>query len=253
VYVSHAKDREFLQVTHDIARQNYYFDSTRLQVLNEKIYYRIVALDNNFNPSGYSEILTLKRPDVMPPSAPVITGFSGRGTAVELQWIPSSSGDVSAQEIWRTDDKGDAQRVTRMAPEAVVFQDTTTMPRRKYSYQVRALDEANLFADSRALVVQSGAVSQREGVLDLARTQVQGQDNEALRWTTGDRREISGFQLFRQTKTEGMRPLRRLGTAQFFWPIPASMTGDSFALQIIYMDGSRSALSAVAEPLKEGK
>jgi len=253
VYVSHAKDREFLQVTHDIARQNYYFDSTRLQVLNEKIYYRIVALDNNFNPSGYSEILTLKRPDVMPPSAPVITGFSGRGTEVELQWIPSSSGDVSAQEIWRTDDKGDAQRVTKMGPEAVVFQDTTTKPRRKYSYQVRALDEANLFADSRALVVQSGAVSQREGILDLARTQVQGEDKEALRWNTGDRREISGFQLFRQTKTEGLRPLRRLGTAQFFWPIPASMTGDSFALQIIYMDGSRSALSAVAAPLTEGK
>lgn len=253
VYVSHARNREFLQVTHDIARQNYYFDSTRLQVLNEKIYYRIVALDNNFNPSGYSEILELERPDVMPPAAPVITGFSARGTEVELRWIPSSSGDVAGQEIWRTGDDGAAIRLMALPATATVFSDTTTTLRSRYSYQVRALDEVSLFADSRPLVVQSGGVSERAGVTELARTQVPGEVGEALRWAVGDRREIQGFQLYVQSAEEGLRPYRRLGTAQLLWPIPPGMAKSGFALQVIYTDGSRSALSAVAEPLTTGK
>ncbi|MEM9929623.1 MAG: hypothetical protein AAF840_07385 [Bacteroidota bacterium] len=253
VYVSHARNREFLQVTHDIARRNYYFDSTRLEVLNETVYYKIVALDNNFNPSGYSKILELKRPDVIPPSAAVITGYSARGTSVELQWIPSSSGDLGMQEIWRTNPDGQATRVATLSSAQTTYQDTTTAMRTNYSYWVRSLDEANLFDDSRPLAVASGSVSKRAGVIDLARTQVQGKDGEALRWETSDRREVLGYQLYRQAKGAALRPFRRIGTAQNFWPIPPAMAEDSFALQVIYVDGSRSALSAVVAPLKEGK
>lgn len=251
VYVSHAKNREFLQVTHEILHQNYFFDSTRLMVLNEVIYYKIVAVDHNFNPSAYSEILELKRPDRIAPSAPLIQGFSAVGEGVTLRWQRSNSPDVLRQEIWRSSPEETWRPLRALPPGDSTFRDTTTLARHAYTYRIRALDEANLYADSRPLALRSGTVAAPPGVTDLARTQVPGTDKEELRWKVPVDR-VAGFQLFRQTTANSpLRTDRRLDAAARSWPIPPAATANAFAIQVIYTDGSRSPLSAVAVASKK--
>lgn len=243
VYVSHAKKREFLQVTHDILHQNYFFDSTRLDILNEKVYYQVVALDNNYNPSAYSEILELERPDKIAPSAPVITGYSGRGNVVELRFRPSTSVDVDRHEVWRQTPEGAWQPVRSLGPQDSIFVDTTVVARTSYTYRVRALDEVSLFADSQPLSLQSGTASQQQGVTDLALTQVPGEDRWELSWSAPDG-DASGFQVYVAPEDAQLRPLRRLAADTQRWRVPQA-ANHRFALQIIYPDGSRSPLSEV--------
>ncbi|MEL7162012.1 MAG: fibronectin type III domain-containing protein, partial [Bacteroidota bacterium] len=247
VYVSHAKKREFFQVTEEILHQNYYFDSTRLNVLNEDVYYEVVALDNNFNPSARSEILTLRRPDKIAPAKPVIVDFAARGESVELRWRPSISPDAVRQEIWRKDADGSLRALRSLPPTDSVFVDTTTQKRVSYTYFVRALDEVSLYADSHPLSVRSGAVSARANVTDLARTQVPGTDREKLSWTA-PRGTLSGYQLYGGPEGD-LRPLRRLDGELTEWFLPEP--DHHYALQVIYSDGSRSPLSAILKPAKK--
>jgi hypothetical protein len=243
VYVSHAKKREFLQVTHDILHQNYFFDSTRLDILNEKVYYQVVALDNNYNPSDYSEILELERPDKIAPSAPVITGYAGRGEEVELRFRPSTSVDVQTHEVWRRSADSEWQPVRSLGAQDSVFVDTTVVSRTGYTYRVRALDEVSLFADSAPLSLQSGVVSQQEGIQNLALTQVPGEDRWELSWSAPNTK-ASGFQVYVAPEDSQLRPLRRLSAETLRWRVPQAVN-HRFALQIIYPDGSRSPLSEV--------
>src|SRR6056297_3068879 len=46
-------------------------DTVTLNTLTPRIYYKIKALDFNFNQSGFSEMMVIERPDTIPPTAPV--------------------------------------------------------------------------------------------------------------------------------------------------------------------------------------
>ncbi|MEM6769494.1 MAG: hypothetical protein AAF597_02820, partial [Bacteroidota bacterium] len=249
VYRSHARNREFLQITEEVQHRNFFFDSTTLLVLNETVLYKIVAVDQNYNPSDYSVVLELRRPDKVAPATPSIAGYSARGNSVTLTLRPSESVDVVRQTIWRAEGNNAPRPLAVILPKATTFRDTTTASRTAYSYTVRAEDEVGLFGESAALVVRTGAVTDRATVLDLARTQVQseGKSKEVLRWSA-PASSVTGFQVYQGPSAESLRPSRRLGGSLEEWPIPDPT--QYYALRVIYDDGSRSPLSVITEPLK---
>jgi len=239
VYVSHAKNREFLQVNEDIVRQNYFFDSTRLQTLNETMYYRLVALDNNFNPSEYGEIVAIKRPDKVAPSAAVITEYSARGDAIHLTWQPSASKDVVEQSIWRTSAETGWERLITLGRSAKNYIDTTTNARTHYQYKVRTSDDASLFTDSKSMEILSGLRSVRDDVIKLWTDQ---NDNEyVLKWEVDA--EIAESIIYHAQPDNDLRPLRRVSAPVDSWTLMGKQKlVDRWAIQIIYSDGSRSSI-----------
>jgi len=251
VFVSHAREgREYLQVTERILHENFYFDSTTLNVLNEEIYYQIVALDHNFNPSPRSETLTLRRPDTQPPAAPVISGYSARGTAVELRWRPSETPDVTGHEVWRSSSTEAWRPVRRLGVRDTLWLDTTTQARTEYTYEVRAVDEAGLYGSSPKLSLRSGTVTKWEGGLELsrARTQVQGKDREILRWNPPPENKVAGYQLFGGSEAGLLRPLRKFPPTQTEWRV--TQPDLFYAVRALYPDGGRGRMSNIAEPAK---
>lgn len=258
VFVSHARnDREYLQVTERILHENFFFDSTSLEVLNEDIYYQIVALDHNFNPSPRSEILTLRRPDKQPPAGPVISDFSAQGNAVSLRWRASETPDVLGHEVWRRSTKDNWRPLRRLGPRDTLFRDTTVSAKTTYTYQVRAVDEAGLYGISNPLSVRTGSVTARPSVINVARTQVttpdsfgeqRGGDSKVVLTWTSPPTEVAGFQLYAGPAANSLRPSRRLPPDAFEWPLPDPE--QYYALRVIYADGSRSPLSDISEPVK---
>ncbi|MEM6876932.1 MAG: fibronectin type III domain-containing protein [Bacteroidota bacterium] len=255
VYVSHARDREFLQVSHDIVRQNYFFDSTRLEVLNETVYYRLVALDNNFNPSAYGEIVALQRPDKVPPTAAVFTDYSARGSQIALSWRPSSSPDLTEQSLWRQAGDSEWERVAEMGSSINSTVDSTTTPRTAYTYRIRSTDDAGLFVDSRPIQIRSGQASSRSEVISVwtclpaAGRQASAADppcsNDGdmpmLHWSIPT--QASETIVYYAQGERGMTPMRRLAAPQSSWTMLANQSpDDKWAVQVVYQDGSRSGI-----------
>lgn len=146
VFRANYHGEEFSQVTVNPRQENLYVDTIPVQTLTEKVYYKIVAVDNRFNPSAFSEVLSVNRPDVVPPAPPAFTKFKATDKGVELAWNPSPSEDVVKHELWRLDPSARLNVLLKELPSDTVrhYVDATGTPGVLYEYTLCAYDETGL-------------------------------------------------------------------------------------------------------------
>jgi uncharacterized protein len=86
---------DFICVSAQILNEPTYIDSIALNTEDANIYYRVVAIDRSFNPSPYSPILILKRPDIVSPTPPTFSAVNYDSLGATLKWYRSASNDVA--------------------------------------------------------------------------------------------------------------------------------------------------------------
>lgn len=146
VYFANAADHEFSNLTPYPIQDTVFIDTLNLNTLTKEIYYQIAAVDRNFNHSERSEILKLIKPDIVPPTTPLISKYFVTDTAVVLNIIPSSSDDVAQHILYR---KGERQNdwvkikqffsVNELKNQ--IIDNQVTGPN-YYQYAVQAIDSA---------------------------------------------------------------------------------------------------------------
>ncbi len=128
-------------------------DTVTLQTLTPKIYYRIKALDFNYNQSVFSDIVAVKRPDTIPPVTPVFNDVIVGENKIELHFVPSGSIDVKEQHIYRkTALTDDWKRILTLSPSQTQAIDTNVHTGITYYYSIRAMDESKLFSQYAQMV-----------------------------------------------------------------------------------------------------
>lgn len=148
VYRSNNPTAEFAQITKVAVKKNEYTDTIIVKNRNKKIYYKVVAEDQRYNTSDFSEMLVLDKPDLTPPSPPVISKYEITKEGVLFSWIPSSSTDVLAHIVYRKDLSG-ANALWQNMVEYTTISDTTYVDKsieqnKIYKYTVVARDTTGL-------------------------------------------------------------------------------------------------------------
>lgn len=124
-----------------------YTDTITLQSLTPYIFYRIKALDFNYNQSVFSEITQVKRPDTIPPVTPVINDVLVGEKKIEIRFVPSESIDVKEHIVYRkTDFAADWDVILKFDANQNSIIDTNVSTGVMYYYSIRAKDESNLFS-----------------------------------------------------------------------------------------------------------
>ena len=124
---------------------NAYQDTLPLNTLNKKMYYKVIAEDQNGNKSIYSDIVMIEKPDTIAPVMPVMSQSESNAKGVTLKWIPSSSSDVMAHLIYRKADKDTAAKwalIQSLNAQAEWYTDTTAFIEKSYLYYMVAQDSA---------------------------------------------------------------------------------------------------------------
>ncbi|MCS6965923.1 MAG: hypothetical protein NZ473_04060 [Candidatus Kapabacteria bacterium] len=144
---------EFTQRTNLVWTDTVFYDTVAINTLTEYVYYRVVAVDNRYFHSDPSPIIALKRPDVVPPVAPVFTDVRVFADRVVLTWNPSTSTDVAKHVLYRRA-RGDTGWTVRaeLPATAQQFTDTAVVERVTYDYTLEAVDRTGLRSE-RALPV----------------------------------------------------------------------------------------------------
>jgi hypothetical protein len=101
VFFANATYHEFSNITPVPVSDTTFRDTISLNTLAKFIHYQIVAVDRNYNHSERSEVLTLRRPDFVPPVSPLFSDYLVSDSAVYLKYIPSSSDDVAQYRLMR--------------------------------------------------------------------------------------------------------------------------------------------------------
>ena len=139
-------DHEFSQLTPDVHRDTAITQLVTLQTSTPHVYYKVVAVDKRFMHSAPSDIVEIKRPDILPPDAPVFTDLQVSDTVVVLGWAHSGSDDVLEQRLERRSAGGAWQVIARLDTSAGFYADGDVEARREYEYRITAVDDDGLLA-----------------------------------------------------------------------------------------------------------
>ena len=101
IYGSQLKDEEAVPLFDVALRDTVYTDTIDVRNSNGRIYYYVAALDKRYNQSDRSPALELAKPDLLPPSSPVLSNYAIRDEGIEIGWTPSSDTGIIRHRIWR--------------------------------------------------------------------------------------------------------------------------------------------------------
>lgn len=147
VFFANAADHEFIQLNGEPMKSDTLIHNLRLVTLTEEIFYKVVALDEAFNPSAFSQMLRVKKPDILPPSAPLIRNVDVTDNSIRLTWYASPSHDAAFTQLFRRK-SGETEwlRVQELSQSVMTYTDTSIVIGQLYEYCLRAKDDDGLLS-----------------------------------------------------------------------------------------------------------
>ncbi|MDP4151324.1 MAG: hypothetical protein Q8943_18100 [Bacteroidota bacterium] len=148
VYFANSSEHVFSQITLKPTADTAFTDSITLHTLTKYIWYKVAAVDLNNNHSPMTAALLLKKPDIVPPTAPLATHVQVDTGGVQIDFIQSSSEDVVAYLIYRKEKSGPWVPLLRQPHDKTKtrfhFSDKGLRPFTNYSYCAEAIDDDSL-------------------------------------------------------------------------------------------------------------
>jgi fibronectin type 3 domain-containing protein len=247
VFRANLKTEEFTQITFEPIPVPVFIDTIAISTLNSKVYYKIKAYDKRYNPSEFSQVLELKKPDVVPPTQPVLQAYNANEKGVLLNWIASSSEDAVQTLIYRKQQgKEEAwQLVSRVDLPQHEFTDTTVIPDHKYLYTLITIDASGLESPPiRPLAIAAAklkplAIERFVGLVNAEARFI------ALKWNS--KQVIEEYTLFRAKEDQPLSTYKVLdgGTRQFKDGQLQINTSYRYAIQGLLPNGLKTPLKTI--------
>jgi hypothetical protein len=246
VYMATSHPGDYTQVTSTWMNDTTFRYQLNLNTLSESVYFRITALDHHQNQSEQSAPVEIQRPDIVPPSAPVIRTVNASTSGVYFDWVLSSSLDVVGYEFQRKTDGKSGWAVLLSFDKQHLqtqFTDSTADKRYWYQYRLVAIDEAGNRAGSRFVKAKPINDGLRVAVQNLSAQYVPGSSSSnafaTVTWAYGKDADLIGFQLYR-----GLDSLKMYAYRFFPDPLPQqqsavmdmSVSPNGAGLQYLFYD-----------------
>lgn len=138
-----------------------FYDTISLRMLDDAVYYKVMAFDSKYNQSPFSESIKAFRYDTLPPNPPVIKSVENEDGYIELKWACSSSSDVVVTYLYkRFVGESEWHEFKKFGAcsgdELMSVRDSSVLPKKKYEYALQSEDDAGLQSElSQKFAVQA--------------------------------------------------------------------------------------------------
>jgi hypothetical protein len=221
--------------------QTVFSDTISLRTLTQKVYYKVVALDSNFNQSKTSDIYTLKRPDITPPTSPVFTNVKVYRDKIKLVFALSKSRDVAKQILYRkTNLKSNWEQIAILQNRDKEYLDTKIQAKKRYYYSLRAQDKSGLYSDYAQAV---SAKTYDDGVrVGISKFKIYNTKNKInLSWSYPKMGKNTYFVVYKKDKKGNLTQYKRVDKTQFTEQLKAGKY--TYAVKVFTGEGGASLLS----------
>ncbi len=144
IFRGNLETEEYSQITTDPISHPFYTDSVKVASLNPKVFYKVVAVDQRFNNSKFSQTLVVEKPKVVPPSSPVFRKYQVENGEVSLSWIPSPEKNVIHQLLRKEENASLWELVFQTGDTLSSFTDKTVVKDKIYQYRIKAFNMSKL-------------------------------------------------------------------------------------------------------------
>jgi fibronectin type 3 domain-containing protein len=250
IFRSSSVGEELSPLVDTVFFRNSFRDSVTIKSLNSRVYYAVTALDKRYNQSAFSAVLELKKPDLIPPSSPIFSGYKVEKGKVMLSWVNSHDEDVAAHLLYRKDhaeNSGKWALAQTFINGTQSYTDITAAGGETYSYIILAKDSSGLESPPAQPVTVTippdpGSIS----VKALNASANRAERYIELSWKDNND-AVTEYQLYK-----GME-----GQPLSLWKIvPAGarrITDDALKINTTYEYGIRAVHNGLSSPLKKVK
>lgn len=244
IYRANGKNDVYYQLTGYPLNDSTFSDTVTMRSLTKEVFYKITAVDYNNNPSLYSEIAELKRPDIIAPAAPVLYAYNVVANTVSINWAWSNSNDVIKHELVRKDAIGSIKVLATFTTTTNNnFIDSNVVEGETYAYELIAIDDAGLKTASTTLNITVAETSAKMGVDILEATVDEKTKEVLLSWKCNAKGSYS-FMLLKNFPDGTIKPLRTLDNSTYgFTDSNIGVGKYAYAIKLLYADGTESLLS----------
>lgn len=222
-------------------------DTVTLKSLTPYIYYKIKALDYNFNQSPYSEVLKVKRPDLIPPETPVFKNVKVGKETIELEFVLSSSDDVIAQTLYRKIDLNEAwEEYATIENDENKFIDKEVKTGVKYYYSLQAKDDSDNLSEFSVPVMGK---PYDDGIRPpVQNIKLSNQKNQAsITWEYKEMDDKTYFVIYKKNQKGNLVQYKSVSEMIFSEKVKLN---DEFAVKVFTKDGGQSKISKIVKVVK---
>ena len=223
--------------------QTVFLDTVTLKSLTPYIYYRTEALDFNHNTSKFSEILKVKRPDIIPPTTPVFKKVKVGEDFVQLGFALSKSRDVKQQTLYRKVDlKDDWKQLAILQNEQNEYTDKNVKKGTKYYYSLQAIDDSNNKSEFAIPVMGKPYDTGVRPPVENLRIQ-KDKNNIMLSWDYELYTIDTFFVIYKQNKNGNL--VQYTNTKELTFKEKADSKPTGYAVRAVTKDGGKSKISTI--------
>ncbi|UII22906.1 fibronectin type III domain-containing protein [Fulvivirga ligni] len=252
IFFTNQNDHVYARVNQQVFQDTVFYDTLSVNVLTEEIYYKVVAIDANFNHSDFSNPIKLMKPDVVPPVAPVFTNYKVSEKGISLTWAQSSSADVNNHMLYRKLSDTDAWQVVFKTDSIKRYQsylDTNLTLNESYNYKIIAVDDAGLSSDvSYELTLRAIDFKERPAVKKF-NAKLSGKETKQvdLSWAYPVEGDFY-FRIYRAVDGGGFSPLDKIQKGQLSFKDQEVRANKKYeyAIKVVYKDGKESGFGPIA-------
>lgn len=208
VFRSYYKDKDYVQAHKNTIAANEFKEKVQLKNLTKDYYYQVVAVDRRSNASAFSAPVLLKKPDVVPPSAPVMHKPKYEHGQVALSWTAGTDEDLAGYKLYRQD-KDHTTLIASLQPDQVTYQDVSVPGGIQYFYKIIAYDDAGLTSDTATYSITVPGNDILPAVKKITYTIDQENRNLSLQWKY-DLKDVDGYILYRSIDEGTLRMVGRI-------------------------------------------
>lgn len=243
VYRANALNEEFVEITKVFCLAGVFYDTISLANLTSEIYYKVEAVDLNYNHSGKSQPVLLLKPDTIPPVPAVLKFYESTAKGVVLKWENSSSKDI--QYHWLIRELGGVEDTLKgWFNEINSFIDSTGISGNQYSYFIVAMDDQKNTSKNKPIKINY-ETGKRSGVKSIKSTVDITQKKITLNWEL-PKGEIYSVQIYRSIN-EGKYSLYKTmrGTELTTFEDSDIKINNTYhyKIKVVFKDGTSSQLS----------
>lgn len=245
---ANVKGHEFTPVRDSLWKTNEYRDTVNLKDLNHKLYYAIRAVDTRYNQSEFTQVVEVVKPDIIPPTAPVLSAYDVTENGIRLQWVNSSDEDVAVHKLYRRliADTVKTWTLLQEFKRAVTTEwvDKDCEEGRTYSYTLVAMDSAKLESEpAKPLTIVVPEKRVKEVVKNMEVEVDRKERTVTITWEQAKTaKNIRRFELYRAQAKQPMSLYKQMATASssFVDTDLRVNTRYKYAIRAVYTNGQYS-------------
>lgn len=255
VYSSNSgRDDDFFHIT-DYYMDTVLLDTLYLNTLTKAIYYKVSAVDKNFNTSPRSKAIKAMRPDTVAPIGVVFEFLSQDEKGVNVVWENSPSEDFAYMELYRqVDDTGKVELVNRYEAKKKMptkYVDNSLETGVLVQYFMKVYDDAGNMTQSRTDRLQT--TGERPGCIENVRHEVYNSERVKeirISWQKRGDVSISRYVIYRKEDDGRMLPVASVRANELFYVDKDIAIGSSYVYIVRAVSTERVCPAVYTDPIE---